>query len=250
MYRKYLYVLATREQPVAATVGQPEGPGPAASGRLCDCVEVYLQSSGQRVFKMTFHFSMKFKQIVLVGQETERSLLLLTGERRSSAPARWPCMLPRLREWPSRKLASVETGSFSLFLGGDILVLFGPLRSPGPLWGVTWMPLAGEKGAQRVCVSHSDASLVVVPLDPHAGILCCVPLSKCSLMATVSVSLWGGFSLHRRREDLQSGGQRDPVRPAPLLHCAAGSAQSLQVPAPHLCPQHALQPEQCRVPHK
>lgn len=84
MYRKYLYVLATREQPVVAAPGRSEDPGTAASGRLCDCVEVYLQSSGQRVFKMTFHFSMKFKQIVLVGQETERSLLLLTGERRKS----------------------------------------------------------------------------------------------------------------------------------------------------------------------
>ncbi|XP_053217828.1 F-box only protein 24 isoform X3 [Podarcis raffonei] len=80
VYRKYLYVLATREQPVTAAVGRSEGSSPAGSGRLCDCVEVYLQSSGQRVFKMTFHFSMKFKQIVLVGQETERSLLLLTEE--------------------------------------------------------------------------------------------------------------------------------------------------------------------------
>jgi len=50
------------------------------SSRACDCVEVYLQSSGQRVFKMTFHHSMSFKQIVLVGQETQRALLLLTGE--------------------------------------------------------------------------------------------------------------------------------------------------------------------------
>nr|XP_020655394.1 F-box only protein 24 isoform X1 [Pogona vitticeps] len=81
VYRKYLYVLATREQPVAGATKRGEGSGVApASSRLCDCVEVYLQSSGQRVFKMTFHFSMKFKQIVLVGQETERSLLLLTEE--------------------------------------------------------------------------------------------------------------------------------------------------------------------------
>ncbi|XP_036622460.1 F-box only protein 24 isoform X1 [Trichosurus vulpecula] len=71
VYRKYLYVLATREQP-----GGVGGPG----GRACDCVEVYLQSSGQRVFKMTFHHSMRFKQIVLVGQETQRALLLLTEE--------------------------------------------------------------------------------------------------------------------------------------------------------------------------
>lgn len=70
VYRKYLYVLATREQP--GVVG-------TTSSRACDCVEVYLQSSGQRVFKMTFHHSMSFKQIVLVGQETQRALLLLTG---------------------------------------------------------------------------------------------------------------------------------------------------------------------------
>nr|XP_023511120.1 F-box only protein 24 isoform X5 [Equus caballus] len=71
VYRKYLYVLATREQlGVAGTTGS----------RACDCVEVYLQSSGQRVFKMTFHHSMSFKQIVLVGQETQRALLLLTEE--------------------------------------------------------------------------------------------------------------------------------------------------------------------------
>lgn len=71
VYRKYLYVLATREQP-----GMVGATGPQA----CDCVEVYLQSSGQRVFKMTFHHSMSFKQIVLVGQETQRALLLLTEE--------------------------------------------------------------------------------------------------------------------------------------------------------------------------
>uniref|UniRef100_A0A8D0H211 F-box protein 24 n=1 Tax=Sphenodon punctatus TaxID=8508 RepID=A0A8D0H211_SPHPU len=70
VYRKYLYVLASREQPGAL----------GAASRACDCVEVYLQSSGQRVFKMTFHFSMKFRQILLVGQETERALLLLTEE--------------------------------------------------------------------------------------------------------------------------------------------------------------------------
>ncbi|XP_013364924.1 PREDICTED: F-box only protein 24 isoform X3 [Chinchilla lanigera] len=71
VYRKYLYVLATREQSgVAGTTGS----------RVCDCVEVYLQSSGQRVFKMTFHHSMSFKQISLLGQETQRALLLLTEE--------------------------------------------------------------------------------------------------------------------------------------------------------------------------
>uniref|UniRef100_A0A8C3HUX7 F-box protein 24 n=1 Tax=Chrysemys picta bellii TaxID=8478 RepID=A0A8C3HUX7_CHRPI len=66
-YRKYVYVLAARESA-------------AGAGRVCDCVEVYLQSSGQRVFKMTFHAAMRFRQLVLVGQETERALLLLTEE--------------------------------------------------------------------------------------------------------------------------------------------------------------------------
>lgn len=68
-------MLATREQ--LGVVG-------TTSSRACDCVEVYLQSSGQRVFKMTFHHSMSFKQIVLVGQETQRALLLLTGVASSS----------------------------------------------------------------------------------------------------------------------------------------------------------------------
>ncbi|XP_064408899.1 F-box only protein 24 [Latimeria chalumnae] len=74
IYRKYLYVLATRDLPPGVS---REVHGTA---RHCDCVEVYLQSSGQRVFKMTFHSSMKFKHIRLVGQETERSLLLLTDD--------------------------------------------------------------------------------------------------------------------------------------------------------------------------
>lgn len=85
VYRKYLYVLATWEQPSSPASGRSEGPGPAPGRRLCDCVEVYRQSSGQQVFKMTFHFALKFRQIVLVGQETERSLLLLTGENEERA---------------------------------------------------------------------------------------------------------------------------------------------------------------------
>ncbi|XP_023570165.1 F-box only protein 24 isoform X2 [Octodon degus] len=71
VYRKYLYVLATREQ---------SGMSGTTGSQVCDCVEVYLQSSGQRVFKMTFHHSMSFKQISLLGQETQRALLLLTEE--------------------------------------------------------------------------------------------------------------------------------------------------------------------------
>ncbi|XP_075048083.1 F-box only protein 24-like [Mixophyes fleayi] len=46
--------------------------------KQCDCLEVYIQSTGQNVFKMTFHPTMRFKQIVLLGTETERQLLLLT----------------------------------------------------------------------------------------------------------------------------------------------------------------------------
>ncbi|XP_067827786.1 F-box only protein 24-like [Heptranchias perlo] len=74
IYRKYLYVLGTRDIPPLVTQD------PSDIAHTCDCVEVYLQSSGQRVFKMTFHSSMRFKKIKLVGQETERSLLLLTDD--------------------------------------------------------------------------------------------------------------------------------------------------------------------------
>ncbi|XP_060710537.1 F-box only protein 24-like [Hemiscyllium ocellatum] len=74
IYRKYLYVLGTRDIPPLVTQDTSD------TAHTCDCVEVYLQSSGQRVFKMTFHSSMRFKKIKLVGQETERSLLLLTDD--------------------------------------------------------------------------------------------------------------------------------------------------------------------------
>ncbi|XP_069775892.1 F-box only protein 24-like [Narcine bancroftii] len=74
IYRKYLYVLGMRDIPSLVT------PDLSDVGHTCDCVEVYVQSSGQRVFKMTFHSSMSFKEIKLVGQETERSLLLLTDD--------------------------------------------------------------------------------------------------------------------------------------------------------------------------
>ncbi|XP_038624801.1 F-box only protein 24 isoform X2 [Tachyglossus aculeatus] len=74
VYRKYLYVLVSQAQPAAGAGGPRTQP--------CDCVEVYLQSSGQRVFQMTFHHSMRFKQIVLVGQEAQRALLLLSEEGR------------------------------------------------------------------------------------------------------------------------------------------------------------------------
>ncbi|XP_074839002.1 F-box only protein 24 [Carettochelys insculpta] len=64
-YRKYIYVLVARE---------------AGAGRPCDCVEVYLPAGGQRVFRMTFHAAMRFRQLALTGPEAERSLLLLTEE--------------------------------------------------------------------------------------------------------------------------------------------------------------------------
>lgn len=95
METRALYVLATREQ--LGVVG-------TTSSRACDCVEVYLQSSGQRVFKMTFHHSMSFKQIVLVGQETQRALLLLTGVASSSGLQIVFCRFLRTAEmeppWP------------------------------------------------------------------------------------------------------------------------------------------------------
>ncbi|KYO20880.1 F-box only protein 24 [Alligator mississippiensis] len=66
--RKYIYVLATR-------AGGDGGPTP-------DCVEVYLQGSGQRIFKMTFHPALRFRQLRLLGPETARALLLLTEDGR------------------------------------------------------------------------------------------------------------------------------------------------------------------------
>ncbi|XP_073511107.1 F-box only protein 24 [Phyllobates terribilis] len=65
-YHRYLYVLASREVLDSEV------------SRRCDSVEIYVQSSGQRVFKMTFHPSMNFQKISLMGAETERQLLLLT----------------------------------------------------------------------------------------------------------------------------------------------------------------------------
>uniref|UniRef100_A0A7D9NJX6 F-box protein 24 n=2 Tax=Xenopus tropicalis TaxID=8364 RepID=A0A7D9NJX6_XENTR len=73
---KYLYVLVSQ-------AGEAQGPdmgGPAMGGPVgpCDCVEVYRQADGRRVFKMLFHPSMRFRQIALLGEETHRVLLLLT----------------------------------------------------------------------------------------------------------------------------------------------------------------------------
>lgn len=81
--RKYIYVLATR-------AGGDGGPTP-------DCVEVYLQGSGQRIFKMTFHPALRFRQLRLLGPETARALLLLTGESLQCPPdpaASLSCTIP------------------------------------------------------------------------------------------------------------------------------------------------------------
>ncbi|XP_077116847.1 F-box only protein 24 [Ranitomeya variabilis] len=66
-YRRYLYVLASREVLDNEEVS-----------RRCDCVEIYTQASGQRVFRMTFHPSINLKKISLLGAEAEKQLLLLT----------------------------------------------------------------------------------------------------------------------------------------------------------------------------
>lgn len=117
VYRKYLYVLATREQP--GVVG-------STGSRTCDCVEVYLQSSGQRVFKMTFHHSMSFKQIVLVGQETQRALLLLTGEAGSRGLQIVCCRFPRTccRGWGGRPLTQESVCHLVLDSDQGTLLLF------------------------------------------------------------------------------------------------------------------------------
>ncbi|XP_069042785.1 F-box only protein 24 isoform X1 [Lepisosteus oculatus] len=71
-YRRYLYVLVSRNP--EATPGLSPGSPP------CDCVEVYQQDTGQRVFKMTFHHSLTFTRLQLAGSESQRSLLLLSDE--------------------------------------------------------------------------------------------------------------------------------------------------------------------------
>ncbi|KAM4037172.1 F-box only protein 24 [Anomaloglossus baeobatrachus] len=67
MHRRYIYVLTSREVLTAEE-----------DSICCDCVDIYVQSSGYRILRMTFDTSMKFKQISLLGPEMERQLLLLT----------------------------------------------------------------------------------------------------------------------------------------------------------------------------
>ncbi|XP_010607724.1 F-box only protein 24 isoform X2 [Fukomys damarensis] len=157
VYRKYLYVLATREQ---------SGVAGTTSSRACDCVEVFLQSSGQRVFKMMFHHSMSFKQISLLGQETGRVLLLLTEEGKiyslvvnetqldqprsytvQLALRKMSCCLPHLRvncmsSNQSSALYITDQGAvyFEVHTPGVYRDLFGTLQAFDPL--DQQMPLA------------------------------------------------------------------------------------------------------------
>ncbi|XP_066578185.1 F-box only protein 24-like [Amia ocellicauda] len=65
--RQLVYVLVTRPPEV-------EGWGRG------DCVEVYQQHNRHRVYKITFHPSLTFTQLCLMGSEARRSLLLLSDE--------------------------------------------------------------------------------------------------------------------------------------------------------------------------
>ncbi|XP_069805961.1 F-box only protein 24 isoform X2 [Dendropsophus ebraccatus] len=69
VYRKYLYVLVSRE---VADSNQ--------NLRKCDCVEIYHLVTGRRLYRMTFHPSMRIRKMVLLGVVTDRQLLLLTEE--------------------------------------------------------------------------------------------------------------------------------------------------------------------------
>ncbi|XP_010886276.2 F-box only protein 24 [Esox lucius] len=68
-FSQFIYVLIGRGH---------AGSEPSPSMLQCDCVEVYQQDTGNRVFRMTFHTSMTFVQLRLTGSEVNRILLLLT----------------------------------------------------------------------------------------------------------------------------------------------------------------------------
>ncbi|XP_062373237.1 F-box only protein 24-like [Sardina pilchardus] len=74
-HRMFVYVLVSRQDAVPAPIG-PFASAPAP--QRCDCVEVYQQDNGVRVFRMTFHASLIFNRIRLTGTEFNRTLLLLT----------------------------------------------------------------------------------------------------------------------------------------------------------------------------
>ncbi|XP_031441376.1 F-box only protein 24 [Clupea harengus] len=77
-HRMYVYVLVSRlDAPLAPNAAGTSGS--TLSPQRCDCVEVYQQDNGLRVFRMTFHASLTFTQIRLTGTEFNRSLLLLTN---------------------------------------------------------------------------------------------------------------------------------------------------------------------------
>ncbi|XP_063042854.1 F-box only protein 24-like [Engraulis encrasicolus] len=83
-HRGYVYVLVNRMDslPAPNAAAGPSGAivpmPPPPQAQRCDCVEVYQQDNGLRVFRMTFHFSLTFTQIRLTGSEFNRTLLLLT----------------------------------------------------------------------------------------------------------------------------------------------------------------------------
>ncbi|KAJ8342119.1 hypothetical protein SKAU_G00320470 [Synaphobranchus kaupii] len=77
-HRQYVYVLVARSPRVSAGVQ----PGSSVSLKKCDSVEIYQQYSGERVFHMTFHPSLTFSQLRLMGSEVNRTLLLLTDSGR------------------------------------------------------------------------------------------------------------------------------------------------------------------------
>ncbi|XP_041926078.1 F-box only protein 24-like [Alosa sapidissima] len=76
-HRMFVYVLVSRSD----AIPPPNAAGPSTSTlapQRCDCVEVYQQDNGVRVFRMTFHASLIFTRIRLTGTEFNRTLLLLT----------------------------------------------------------------------------------------------------------------------------------------------------------------------------
>ncbi|XP_035290984.1 F-box only protein 24-like [Anguilla anguilla] len=77
-HRQYVYVLVTRPPSVLAG-GRP---GSSVTLKQSDSVEIYQQYSGERVFHMTFHPSLTFSQLRLMGSEVNRTLLLLTDSGR------------------------------------------------------------------------------------------------------------------------------------------------------------------------
>ncbi|XP_056410162.1 F-box only protein 24 isoform X2 [Hyla sarda] len=68
-HRIHLYVLTSRE---VRDANQDQGQR--------DCVEIYRLFSGRRLFRMSFHLSVRIKKIVLLGGMMDRQLILLTED--------------------------------------------------------------------------------------------------------------------------------------------------------------------------